>query len=149
MWAKNKNTFWMASLTLIFTRSVELRTHKAVRPRGLQSANWPREDQCQRSHAHGFLSYYSMDAIGWLKEAQWWYKWGRSIAQIHTQCMQQYAFLLRGDQWLTPVHPFCDHGNVCAFLLSPLSDLWVTNLLGDLCATVLNMIKTSRQPWRP
>ena len=24
--------------------------------RPLQSANWPREDQCQRSHAHGFLS---------------------------------------------------------------------------------------------
>ena len=24
-------------------------------PRGLQSANWPVEDQCQRSHAHGFI----------------------------------------------------------------------------------------------
>ena len=30
MWDKNKNPFWMTSLTLIFTRSVELRTHEAV-----------------------------------------------------------------------------------------------------------------------
>ena len=43
----------MASLTLIFTRSGELRTHEAVR----QSANWPGENKCQRSHAHGLLSY--------------------------------------------------------------------------------------------
>ena len=28
--------------------------------RPLQSANWPREDQCQRSHAHGFSLYYPM-----------------------------------------------------------------------------------------
>ena len=59
VWDKNKNPFWMASLTLIFTRSVELRTHKAVRPSGLQSVNWPREDQCHRSHADGFLLQYS------------------------------------------------------------------------------------------
>ena len=32
---------------------------------------------------------------------------------------------------------------------APLSDLWATNLLGDLCATVLNMLKISRRPWRP
>ena len=37
---------------------------------------------------------------------------------------------------------------VC-FPLPPLSDLWATDLLGDLCATVLNMLKTSRRPWRP
>ena len=24
---------------------------------GLQSVNWPREDKCQRRHAHGFLLY--------------------------------------------------------------------------------------------
>ena len=30
VWDKNKNPFWMASLTLIFTRSVELITHEAV-----------------------------------------------------------------------------------------------------------------------
>ena len=29
VWDKNKNPFWMASLTLIFTRSLELRTHSA------------------------------------------------------------------------------------------------------------------------
>ena len=39
------------------SRSVELRTHSALRPRGLQRANWPRKDLCQRSHAHGFLLY--------------------------------------------------------------------------------------------
>ena len=38
---------------------------------------------------------------------------------------------LRGHQWPTPVHPFCDHGNVCAFLLPPVSDLWAIDLLGE------------------
>ena len=59
------------------------------------------------------------------------------------------TYYLRDDQWPTTVHPFCHHGDVCAFLLPPLSDLWVTDLLGDLCATVLNMLKTLRRPWRP
>ena len=59
------------------------------------------------------------------------------------------TYLLRGDQWPTTVHPFCHHGNVCTFLLPPSSDLWVTDLLGDLCATVLNMLKTSRRSWHP
>ena len=58
------------------------------------------------------------------------------------------TYFLRGDQWPTTVHPFCHHGDVCAFLLPPSSDLWATDLLGDLCATVLNMLKTSRRPWR-
>ena len=57
--------------------------------------------------------------------------------------------ILRGDQWPTPVHPFSDHGDACAFLLPLLSDLSATDLLGDLCATVLNMLKTSPRPWRP
>ena len=34
----------------------------------------------------------SMDAIGRPKEAQGWYKEGRSVAQIDTQCSQQYVF---------------------------------------------------------
>ena len=59
------------------------------------------------------------------------------------------TYFLRGDQWPTIVHPFCHHGDVCAFLLPPASDLWATDLLGDLCATVLIMFKTSRRPWRP
>ena len=87
----------------------------------------------------------SMDAIGRPKEAQWCYKEGRRVAQIDTQC----SHFLLGDQWPTTVHPFCDHGDVCAFILLRLSDLWETDLLGDLCATVLNMLKTSRRPWRP
>ena len=87
----------------------------------------------------------SMDAISRPKEAQWWYKEGRRVAQIDTQC----SHFLLGDQWPTTVHPFCDHGDVCAFVLPPLSDLWATDLLGDLCATVLNMLKTSWRPWRP
>ena len=84
----------------------------------------------------------SMDAIGRPKEAQWWYKEGRSIAQIDTQCLH---FLL-GDQWPTTVHPLCDQGDVCAFTLPPLSYLWATDFIGDLCATVLNMLKTPRRP---
>ena len=64
----------------------------------------------------------------------------QSIGEIDTQCLQQYA-LFTGDQWPTLIHPFCDHGDVCAFLLPPLCDLWVTDLPGDLCATVLNMLK--------
>ena len=57
---------------------------------------------------------------------------GRSITQIDVYT--RYAFL-RVDQWPTPVHPSYDQGDGCAFLLPPLSDLWVTDLLGDLCAT--------------
>ena len=53
-----------------------------------------------------------------------------------------------GDQWPTPVHPFCDHSDTCAFFLPPLSDLWATDLLDDLCATVFNILKTSQRPWR-
>ena len=87
----------------------------------------------------------SMDAIGRPKEAQLWYKEGRRVAQIDTQC----SHFLLGDQWPTIVHPLCDHGDVCAFILPPLSDLRATDLLDDLCATVLNMLKTSRRPWRP
>ena len=85
----------------------------------------------------------SMDAIGRPKEAQWWYKEGRRVAQIDTQC----SHFLPGDQWPTTVLPFCDHGDVCAFILPPLTDLWATDLLGDLCATFFNMLKTSRRPW--
>ena len=68
----------------------------------------------------------SMEAVGRPKEAQWWYKEGRSVARIDTQC-SQHTYFLRGDQWPATVHPFCHHGDVCAFLLPPLSDLWATS----------------------
>ena len=78
---------------------------------------------------------------------------GTMVVQGRQTCRSNwytmFAFFLLGDQWPTTVHPFCDHGDVCAFILPPLSDLWATDLLGDLCATVLNMLKTSRWPWRP
>ena len=93
----------------------------------------------------GRHSNRSMDAIGRPKEAQWWHKGGRRVAQIDRQC----SHFLLGDKWPTTVHPFCDHGDVCACILPPLSDLWATDLPGDLCATVWNMLKTSRRPWRP
>ena len=35
----------------------------------------------------------SMDTIGRLKEAQWWYKGGSSITQIDAQCLKQYTLL--------------------------------------------------------
>ena len=110
----------------------------------------------------------------WLKgcrgrrmEAQWspqWSPngryWSAKGGTVEVQGRQQHhsnwytmfttvRIVLRGDQWPTPVHPFCDPGDACAFLLPPSSDLWATDLLGDLCATVLNMLKTSRRPWRP
>ena len=120
-----------------------------------KEAEW-RQNHCQGGSRFAVIvewrhrgrhSDRSIDAIG-PKEAEWWYKEGRSFAEINTQCSQQYAFL-RGDQWPTTVHPFSDHGDVCAFLLPPLSDIWATDLLGDLCATFFNMLKTSRRPWRP
>ena len=45
----------------------------------------------------------------------------------------------------------CNDGDVYAFLLPPLSDLWVgvTDLLCDLCATVLNMLKISQWSCHP
>ena len=58
--------------------------------------------------------------------------------------------LLRGAQWPTPVHTFCDQGNVCAILLPLLSAMWETELLGHtICVTILNMLKTLLRPWRP
>ena len=57
VWDNNKKLFWMYPLTMIFTRSVEL---------GTQPANWSREDQCQRSHAHGF--YYKIRPMGLLPD---------------------------------------------------------------------------------
>ena len=50
----------------------------------------------------------SMDAIGRPKEAQWWYKEGRSVAQIDTQCSQQYAFFMGRPMT-----------NLCASILRP------------------------------
>ena len=46
------------------------------------------------------------------------------------------------------MHPFCDHGDSCAFLLPALSDLWATDPLGDFCASVLSQLKTSRRSLR-
>ena len=74
-------------------------------------------------------------------------KAGALLKLIHN--VHNNTYFLQGDQWPTTVHPFCHHGDVCAFFLPPLSDLWATDLLGDHCATVLNMLKTSRRPWRP
>ena len=50
----------------------------------------------------------SMDAIGRPNEAQWWYKGGRNIAQIDTQCLQQYAFFYGAT-----------NGDPCASILRP------------------------------
>ena len=87
----------------------------------------------------------SMDATGRPKESHWWYKGGGSIAQIETQCLQQYTFF---TGW-----PMADP---CALILRPRQYvslpsaclLWATDLLGDLCTTILDMLKTSLGPWR-
>ena len=84
----------------------------------------------------------SMDAMGRPKEVKCRYKGAEaSLKLIHN--VYNSTHFLRGDQWPTPVHPFCDHGNACALLLPPLNDRWATDLLGDLCVTVLNMLKTA------
>ena len=49
----------------------------------------------------------TMDAIGRPKEAQWWYKGGRSTAQIGTQCLQLQYSLYIGAATVVP--PLCDH----------------------------------------
>ena len=66
---------------------------------------------------------------------------GRSIAQIDTQCLQQYAFFTgrpMADPCASILRP-----QQCVCLAPPLSDRWATDLLGDLCVTVLNMLKTA------
>ena len=76
----------------------------------------------RQNHCHGGLrvamvadwrhsgrhSDCSMDATGRLKEAQWWYRGDRNIAQIHGQCIQQHAFLTGPPM-----------ANPCAFILRP------------------------------
>ena len=64
------------------------------------------------------------------------------IHNVYNSTRGFFFFFWRGDQWPTPVQPFVDHGNACAFLWPPLNDLWATGLFGDLPATVLNMLKT-------
>ena len=90
-----------------------------------------------------------MDAIGLPREAQWWYKEGRSVAQIDTQCSKQCAFFYGA----TNGRPLCIHSATTAMRVPSscllLSNLWATDLFGDLCVAVLNMLKTSRRPWRP
>ena len=57
----------------------------------------------------------SMDAMGRPKGAQAPLKLIRSVYNS-THC-------LWGDQWPTPVHPFCDHSDACVLLLPSLSDM--------------------------
>ena len=100
-------------------------------------------------------------------EAEWWSQWslntrykstkGGTIVVRGRQKHRSYwkimftikHIILSGDYWRTFVHPFCDHSDACASLLPRLSDHQVTDLLGDLCATVLIALKTSWRPWHP
>ena len=70
----------------------------------------------------GRHSNRSKDAIGRPKEAQWWYKGGRSIAEIDTQCLPQYAFL-RGDQY---GRPLCIHSATTALRMPSSCLFWAT-----------------------
>ena len=51
--------------------------------------------------------------------------------------------------WATNGRPLCIHSATTAMCVPSSCLLWATDRLGDLCATVLNMLKTSRWPWRP
>ena len=81
-----------------------------------KEAEW-RQNHCQGGwrvavvaewRHRGRHSNRSMNAISRPKEAQWWYKKGRSAAQIDTQCSQQYV-VFKG-------RPMADH---CASILRP------------------------------
>ena len=105
------------------------------------------EAEWRQSHCHGLL----WSPNGGTVIAQWTqlvglrrYSGDRREAEASLKLIHNVynsTHFLWSDQWPNPVHPFCDHGDTCAFLLPPLSDLWATDLLGDLCATVLNMLK--------
>ena len=121
-----------------------------------KEAEW-RQNHCQSGSRvavvaewrhRGRHSDRSMNAIDRPKETQWLIQ-ERQKRRSNWYTMFTTVRFLRGDQWPTTVHPSCDHGNVCASPLPPLNDPWATDLLGDLCAAVLNMLKTSRRPWRP
>ena len=60
----------------------------------------------------------SMDASGWPKEAQWWYKEGRSVTQIDTQCSLSY--------WATNDRPLCIHSATTAMWVPSYCLLWAT-----------------------
>ena len=62
----------------------------------------------------------SMNAIGRPKEVQWWYKGGRSIAQIDTHCLQLYE-LFYGT---TNGRPLCIHSVTTAMRVPSFSLLW-------------------------
>ena len=55
----------------------------------------------------------SVDVIGSPKEAEWWYKGDRS-SDWYTM-FKTVSIFLRSDQWLTPVHAICDHGDAGVF----------------------------------
>ena len=65
--------------------------------------------------------------------------------------LKQFVYTSAHFYGATNGRPLCIHSAITAiyaFHLPPLSDLWAINLLDDLSATVLNMLKTSRRPWR-
>ena len=66
----------------------------------------------------GRHSNRSMDAIGRPKEAQWWYKGGRRVAQIDTQCSHFY--------WATNGRPLCIHSATTAMCVPSSCLLWAT-----------------------
>ena len=72
----------------------------------------------------------SMDAIGRPKEAHWWYKEGRRVAQIDTQCSHFY--------WATNGWPLFIHSATTAMCVPSSCLLWATCERPTSSATFLN-----------
>ena len=64
--------------------SDELRTQEVIRPRGLQNANWPREDHFQRTH--DIVFNYTSQRFGWT----WDYEYlGYRLNRTHIKMSQR------------------------------------------------------------
>ena len=81
---------------------------------------------------------HSMNAIGRPKESQWWYKEGSSVAQIDTQCSQQFAFLYGA----TNGRPLCIHSATTAMCVPSSCLFWASFGRPTSSATFLRLFWT-------
>ena len=107
-----------------------------------------KDAEWRQSHCHGcpylpwslnggtmvatMITQWSFSGCYWLARSATAVVQGRPKCHSNWNTMFKQNAFLWGSQWPITVHPFCDHGDICAFLLPPLSDLRVTDLLGIL-----------------
>ena len=83
----------------------------------------------------------SMDAIGRQRR----HNGGTRKADVSLKLIHN----VRNFYWATDGRPLCIHSATTVMCVPSACHLWATDLVGDLYATVLNMLKTLRRPWRP